>query len=217
MSQGSRMNGSFFRVCRWWPFCSMCKESLEVGSFFFFFLFPALPAKLSGLSTGKVWLVIGNKNEKLPWDLDLKQSNNPTSAKFSDCNQVRRSCRLLGEAAVDVGETGHGQDNKRSAGGVGVGLCVEWGEDARRLWPQSDKTLWDLCEKESKNRDKKKGCCSLPFYQLSVAKVSLHNSLETRVLIRQESTMNLPLDNPWTMDNKTKVYCRYNSFKPLNT
>ena len=82
----------------------------------------ALPAKLSGLSTGKVLLVIVNKKQKVSRDLDLKQSNNPTSAKFSDCNQVRRSCRLLGEAAVDVGETGQGQDNKRSAGGRGGGL-----------------------------------------------------------------------------------------------
>lgn len=100
-------------------FSACVKSPLKLDLFSFFFFFWALPAKLSGLSTGKVWLVIGNKKQKLPRDLDLKQSNNPTSAKFSDCNQVRRSCRLLGEAAVDVGETGHGQDNKRSAGGGG--------------------------------------------------------------------------------------------------
>lgn len=123
----------------------------------------------------------------------FKPSNNPTSAKFSDCNQVPQSCRLLVEA-TSGGEgdwTWTGQQT----------LCRGW--LCKSAW--GGKTL-DVCDhkvirycerlvQKSSNRDKK-GCCSLPFYQLSVAKVSLHNSLETRVLIWQSSTMNLSLDNP---------------------
>lgn len=67
-----------------------------------------------------------NKNTLRP---AFNLNSNPTSAKFSDCNQVRRSCRLRKEAAVQVGEIGRGQDNKRSAGAVCV--RVPCGGDCR--------------------------------------------------------------------------------------
>lgn len=78
----------------------MCKESLEVGSFFFL----ALPTvwESSQAKHYSCW-----EQTKIPSDLKQKPSNNPTSAKFSDCNQVRQSYRLLEEAAVvEVEETG---------------------------------------------------------------------------------------------------------------
>lgn len=145
MRWGGRKNGSFCWCCHWWPFHSMCKQSLEVGSFF-----SALPARVWGSAQAFLSVLGMNKNTIRP---KFKPSNNPTSAKFSDCNQVRQPCRLLGEAAVEVEETGHGQDNKRSAG-VGC-VRVLGGRDVWRLWPQSDKILWDLCEKIQEQRQEK--------------------------------------------------------------
>lgn len=132
-----------------------------------------------------------NKNTTRP---TFKPSNNPTSAKFSDCNQVHQSCRLLKEAAVQVEETEHGQDNKRSAGiacvwvpgGETVDICDQ------KVIKYRD--LWDMCK--NIHEYIQKDCCGLPFYQLSVAKLSLYNSLETRMLIWQISTVNLALDEP---------------------
>lgn len=90
----------------------------------------------------------------------------------------------------------------RVPGGKTVDICdnkvIEYRE--RHVW-------------KSMNRDKK-GRCSLPFYQLSVAKLSLNDSLEIRVLKRQISTMVLAWVNPGH-STKSWVYV-HGTFKPLN-
>lgn len=117
----------------------MCKESLEVGSFFL-----ALQSTVWEIthSTRKALFVLGtNKNPVRP---KFKPKNNPTSAKFSDCNQVHQCCRLLAEAAVDVDETGHGQDNKHP---TGVGCVRVPGEKTLEI---CDQKVIKYCERERK-------------------------------------------------------------------
>lgn len=121
-----------------------------------------------------------------------KPDNNPTSAKFSDCNQVRQSCRLLEEAAVEVGQTGHGQDNKRSAG---TWLCLQCGKTLNVC----DHKVIKYCERKKKTRIEKRKAV-VAYHSISYdAKVSFYDSLETRALIWHGSTINFPLDDPGHM------------------
>lgn len=69
----------------------------------------------------------------MPSDLNINQTTIQLQLSFLIANQVHRPCRLLEEAAVEVEETGHGQDNKRSAGGLVVFRVPSGGTDASHL------------------------------------------------------------------------------------
>lgn len=149
----------------------MCKESLEVG---FLFFYPTLPDKIGGISTS----IIG---VRMPSELKLNRTIIQLQLSFLIATGSVSCADSLGEAAVEVKKTGHGQDNKRSAGGRGL-VVLKCPEGGKTLDFCDHKTI-KYCERlvrKSINRDKK-SCCTLPFYQLSVAKLSLHNSLETMI------------------------------------
>lgn len=88
-------------------FDSMCKESLEVG----FFL--ALLTKNWDSTQAKHRLCQGQR--KLPTTLNLNQATIQLQLSFLIATRSVGVAGSGGGAAVEVEETGHGQDNKRSA------------------------------------------------------------------------------------------------------
>lgn len=170
----------------------MCKVSLEVGSVC------SLPYQLSFRIQQRKSIIWIKPHKILPSDLKLNQETIQLQLSFL----IATRSVSLADSWQKLQWRWRTLDMDRTTNALqGVGCVRVPGRDGRvgdawRLWPQSDKILWDTCvkKKESRNRDKK-GCCSLPFYQLCV-KLFLCNSLENRALTWQHSTTNLSLDHP---------------------